>query len=336
MSVRVALIGCGVMGADHARILAEDVSGAVLQVICDADQERARQVAEHCDTKDLSDDAEGAIFRKDVDAVMIASPDDTHVPLILAALSAGKPVLCEKPLSQDSMECLRVVEAETGLGRRLVTVGYMRRFDLPYARMKLALEDGSLGRAVMMHNFHRNVHAPPSFTGQMAITNSAPHEFDVVRFVLGTEFSAVSVFQAKCGVSGPTGAPVVMILETDEGQLVTVEVNVNAVYGYDVRAELVGEKGSMSMNVPSPVALNRDLTSLERFPADWRPRFHEAYRLQNKDWINSVLTGSPSKIGASAWDGYCASAVAEASVQSLSENRKIKIRLAEMPKLYRI
>lgn len=335
MSVRVALVGCGVMGSDHASILAEDVSGAVLQVVCDADRELAGRVADSCGARDASADAEGVISRRDVDAVMIASPDETHVPLILAALAVGKPVLCEKPLSQDSAEGLRVLDAEVKLGRRLVHIGYMRRFDPPYTRMKEALEDGSLGPAVMMHNFHRNVQAPPSFTGQMAITNSAPHEFDVVRFVLGTEFSTVSAFQAGSGASDLMGGPVVMVLETGAGQLVTIEVNVNAVFGYEVRAELVGETGSMVMNVPTPVRLNRDLASLESIPADWRPRFHEAYRLQNKDWIRSIVSGSPSGIGASAWDGYCASAVAEASVQALTEGRKVRIQLAERPELYR-
>src|SRR5262249_58842560 len=87
-----------------------------------------------------------------IDAVLIASPDATHGALAVACIEAGKPVLCEKPLAPTAAECLKVVAAEVKAGRRLVQVGFMRRFDPSYAAMKAALADGSLGRAVMMHN----------------------------------------------------------------------------------------------------------------------------------------------------------------------------------------
>lgn len=89
MSIRLGIIGAGVMGADHARIVAEDLSGAVLQVICDADEARANDIAERHGAVDVATDPEA----------VIACPDDTHAPLTLAAIEAGKPVLCEKPLS---------------------------------------------------------------------------------------------------------------------------------------------------------------------------------------------------------------------------------------------
>jgi hypothetical protein len=112
MSVRVAVIGAGLMGADHARIVADDLPGATLQVVCDMDGARAKSVADACGALDVSSDAEGTIARDDVDAVIVASPDFTHTPLSLACIGAGKPVLCEKPLSQSSSECLSVIDAE--------------------------------------------------------------------------------------------------------------------------------------------------------------------------------------------------------------------------------
>ena len=99
MTVRVALIGAGIMGADHGRILAEEVPGARVQVVVDADVGRARAVAEACGAQDAGGDGVGAIGRGDVDAVLVASPDGTHAELTLAAVAAGKPVLCEKPLA---------------------------------------------------------------------------------------------------------------------------------------------------------------------------------------------------------------------------------------------
>lgn len=335
MSVRIAIIGAGIMGADHARIVAEDLPGASLQVVCDASQERARKVADEHGAGDVSTDPLATINRDDVDAVLIASPDETHAPLSLAAIDAGKPVLCEKPLSQSSQECLRVIEAEVSRGRQFVQLGFMRRFDPSYRDMKAALDDGSLGAAIMMHNFHRNVKAPANFTGQMAITNSAPHEFDVARFVLGADYNAVSVFQPACIDASKTGAPVFMVLETDKGQLVNIEINNNAAYGYDVRGELVGEKGSILLNGPIHSRHNSRLKAYECYAPDWRPRFAEAYRLQNKAFLTFVRTGVFPAIASDAWDGYCAALVAEAGVEALQKGARITIPQAAKPSLYK-
>jgi myo-inositol 2-dehydrogenase/D-chiro-inositol 1-dehydrogenase len=335
MTVRIAVIGAGIMGADHARIVAGDLPGAILQVVCDPSQERARNVAAECGAADVASDPLATIARSDVDAVLIASPDETHATLALAAIEAGKPVLCEKPLAPSSADCMRIVLAETKGGRRLVQVGFMRRFDPAYREMKALLREGALGRAVMMHNFHRNVSAPANFTGLMAITNSAPHEFDVARFVLDTDYSSISAFQPGGVDASRAGAPVFMVLETSGGQLVNIEINNNAAYGYDVRGELVGEKGSVFLNAPVHARINMELKSLERYAADWRPRFAEAYRLQNKAWLKSVETGVPSPIAANAWDGYAASLVAEAGVRALSEGRKVAVERADKPAFYR-
>ncbi|MER8550850.1 Gfo/Idh/MocA family oxidoreductase [Mesorhizobium sp. M0976] len=334
MSIRIAIIGAGIMGADHARIVAEDLPGANLQVVCDASPERAQKVARDCGATDVATDPVETIQRSDVDAVLIASPDETHAPLSLAAIEAGKPVLCEKPLSQSSKECLDVIDAEISRGRQFVQLGFMRRFDPSYRDMKASLDDGSLGRAIMMHNFHRNVEAPANFTGQMAITNSAPHEFDIARFILGADHTAISVFQPGGVDASTTGAPVFMVLETDNGQLVNVEINNNAAYGYDVRGELVGEKGSIFLNVSAPTRQNGALMVYERYAPDWRPRFAEAYRLQNKAFLHFVRTGKFPAVASDAWDGYCTARVAEAGVEALQKGQRITIARAEKPALY--
>jgi myo-inositol 2-dehydrogenase / D-chiro-inositol 1-dehydrogenase len=333
MSIRVAVIGAGVMGRDHARIFAEDLSGAVLQVVCDADAERARQVAEACGAADVATDPRGVIVRSDVDAVLIASPDHTHAPLAQECIAAGKPVLCEKPLSQSSQECLRVLDAEIRAGRRLVQLGFMRRFDQSYAEMKAALTDGSIGRALMMHNFHRNVETPAAdFTADMAITNSAPHEFDVARFVLETEYAAVSAFQPKR--SGSLVAPVLLVLETRDAQVVTIEINNNAAYGYDVRGELVGETGAVSTSAPSYSRRDSALSQRTAYAPDWRPRYAEAYRRQNKAFLQFVRTGAFPEIASDCWDGYCAAVAAEAGVRALRESRKVAVEMVERPNFY--
>lgn len=334
MTIKIAVIGAGLMGADHARLIAEDIPGATLQVVCDASMERARKVADDYGAAHTLTDPLQTIARDDVDAILIASPDETHAPLSLAAIEAGKPVLCEKPLSQNSEECLSVIRAEVSKGRQYIQLGFMRRYDPSYRAMKAALTRGDLGEAVMMHNFHRNVEAPSNFTGQMAITNSAPHEFDVARFVLDADYTAISVFQPTGLDASRTGAPVFMVVENDRGQLVNIEVNNNAAYGYDVRGELVGRKGSVSLNAPVHAIYNTDLMAVERYAPDWRPRFAEAYRAQNKAFVEFAKTGKFPESAANSWDGYCAAIVAEAGVQALMKRERTVISMAAPPALY--
>jgi myo-inositol 2-dehydrogenase / D-chiro-inositol 1-dehydrogenase len=332
MTIRVGLIGAGIMGADHAKILSQQIPGVTLQFVCDADLARAKTVADASGAKHVTTDPHKVISDTSVDAVLIASPDHTHAPLSKLSVELGKPVLCEKPLSQVSRECLDVIAAEVKAGKRLVQIGFMRRFDASYVEMKQALTNGAIGPALMMHNFHRNVSAPSNFTGQMAITNSAPHEFDIARFVLDTDYESISVFRPEFRGSGKTVAPVFMVLKTVAGQLVNVEINNNAAYGYDVRGELVGEKGSVFLRSPIASELHVNLQTITAYAEDWRPRFAEAYRLQNSAWLKSIETGKP--VGASAWDGYAATLVAEAGVQSLESSAPVKVSPVAKPELY--
>lgn len=332
MTIRLAIIGAGIMGSDHARIFCEDIPGAEVRVICDDSPDRADALATAVGAKVMTD-PRAAIQRSDIDAVVIASPDFTHAPLSLACIEARKPVLCEKPLSQSSAECHRVIEAEMASGRRWVQLGFMRRYDRAYAQMKSALTQGRIGRALMMHNFHRNVETPAAdFTGAMAITNSAPHEFDVVRFVLDTEYAAVTAFQPKR--SDALVAPVVMMLETVDGQLVTIEINNNAAYGYDVRGELVGEAGSVQMVSPAQTLLDAALAQSAAYDADWRARYAEAYRQQNKDFLRFVTNGDFPAIASDCWDGLAAAQVAEAGVRALKEGQRIAIPATPRPAFY--
>jgi myo-inositol 2-dehydrogenase/D-chiro-inositol 1-dehydrogenase len=225
------------------------------------------------------------------------------------------------------------MQAEEAAGAKFIMLGFMRRFDQSYVEMKRAMKDGALGRALMMHNFHRNVATPAAdFTGAMAITNSAPHEFDVVRHVLGTEYVSISAFQPRR--SDALVAPVYMVLETADGQLVNIEINNNATYGYDVRAELIGEKATIAMNPVNYTRVDRELGQSTSYEADWRGRYAEAYRRQNRAFLRFVETGVFPDIASSSWDGYCAAIVAEAGVRALDEGRKVPVEMITKPEFY--
>jgi myo-inositol 2-dehydrogenase / D-chiro-inositol 1-dehydrogenase len=330
VTLRLGLIGAGIMGADHARIFAEEVPGTSLQVVCDANAARSREVADATGATNVASDPLAVINDKSVDAVVIAAPDQFHAALTLACIAAGKPVLCEKPLSQDVSECLAVLDAEEKRGKRLVQIGFMRRFDPSYAEIKSMLTRGDLGKPLMFHCFHRNVSPAYDFRPEMAICNSAPHEFDVARWMLDSDYKSISVFRPP---SGGETAPVFMVLETLGGHLVNIEVNISATYGYDVRGELVAEKGTAFLRAPVHTDVNLGLKQINTYPADWRPRFVDAYRQQNRAWVKSINTGQPN-IGASAWDGYCSTAVAEAGVVALNTGRTVAVSQISKPKFY--
>jgi myo-inositol 2-dehydrogenase / D-chiro-inositol 1-dehydrogenase len=323
MTLAVGVIGLGVMGSEHLRILREETAGVRVTAICDADSERAGQLAQGAL---VFADPMALIASDKVEVVVIASPDATHSDLALACLAAGKPALCEKPLATSAAEALRVVDAEVALGRRLLQIGYMRRFDPAYVEMKRVAGDGGIGTPVLLHNVHRNAAAPDWFTGTMAVTNSFVHEIDISRWLLGSDLVSAIVHEA------PGGDPLLITMETDKGEIVSTEVFMNAHYGYHVHAQLVGRTGTVQMAQPSVTVTNSGLHHGHSWPENWVPRFRDAYRLQMNAWVRYVATGSPA--GASAWDGYVATAVAEQVVTTLQTAMKATLFLGARPALY--
>jgi myo-inositol 2-dehydrogenase / D-chiro-inositol 1-dehydrogenase len=323
MTLAVGVIGLGVMGAEHLRLLREETAGVRVTAICDAVSERAGQLAQGAV---VFADPIALIASDKVEAVVIASPDATHAGLALACLSAGKHALCEKPLATSAADALRVVDAEVALGRRLLQIGYMRRFDPAYVEMKRIADAGGIGSPVLLHNIHRNAAAPEWFTGPMAVTNSFVHEIDISRWLLGSDLVSAIVHEA------PGGDPLLITMETDKGEIVSTEVFMNAHYGYHVHAQLVGRTGTVQMAQPSVTVTNSGLHHGHEWPENWVPRFRDAYRVQMTAWVRSVATGSPA--GASAWDGYVATAVAEQVVTALQTGAKAKLFLGARPALY--
>lgn len=332
MSIGIGIIGAGVMGADHAITLSRAVGGAHVAAICDADTQRAERVAREARAQHTHSDGLALIADPDVGAVLIASPDHTHADLVLACLKAGKPVLCEKPLSPGIPACLDIVAAEMALGRRLVQVGFMRRFDPGYVGMQAGLAAGRLGAALMLHCIHRNATLPGFFDTRMLITNAAVHEIDIARWLLGQEITAATVFRPGGG-AGDLLDRLFLVLETPQGVLVDVEVFMTAGYGYDVRAELVCEHGSLARRPADPVQVCHDGTESVVVAKDWRDHFGAAYQRQLQAWVQSLHAGKTPG-GASAWDGYAATAVAAACVDALDAGRRVEIKLEPRPAFY--
>ena len=250
MTVRVGVIGTGMIGQDHIRRITQVLTGGAVVAVNDVDAARAGQVAAGLSSAVVHATAEDLIGDANVDAVLVASWGAAHEEQVVAAIEAGKPVFCEKPLAPASDACLRIMDAEMAAGRRCVQVGFMRRYDAGYQAMKATLDDGSIGAPLLMHCAHRNPSVPPyGFTTEMIISDSAVHEIDLVRWLFGEEIVAASVLVPRRSGQAPAGLqdPLILMLEMASGVLVDDELFVNARYGYDVRGEVVCETGTVAL-----------------------------------------------------------------------------------------
>jgi myo-inositol 2-dehydrogenase/D-chiro-inositol 1-dehydrogenase len=315
-ALRVGVIGTGIMGTDHAIILDRFVSGAVVTRVTDVDAGRAAALTAKLSGATVSPDALTLIGDPGVDAVVIASSDETHAELAIAAVRAAKPVLCEKPLAPTLQQAADVAWTADREGAELLSLGLMRRFDPAHVELKAALAAGVCGTPLLVHCVSRGVTSSPGATSESSVTGSAVHEFDTVPWLLGAPVVEVAWQAPRCSgdVQGLQD-PQLILLRTADGVLSTVEVFLNARYGYDIRCEVVGEHGALSLSDHARVVRNEGGRRSSGYPADWRPRFADAYRLELQAWVDAVVAGTRPPL-ATARDGLVAAAVSDAVIRS--------------------
>ena len=336
MTVRVGIVGIGTIGLEHVRRLDRRVSGAEVVGLADVDVARAESVAEDVPGARVFQTGGDLIRDNAVDAVVVASWGPSHEELVLAAIEQGKPVFCEKPLAPTVDACQRILDAEQAHGRRLVQVGFMRRYDAGYRAMKRAVDDETIGAPLMVHCAHRNASTPArGFTSDMLITDAAIHEIDLVRWLLSQEIAAVNGVltpRRPSRVDPDLQDPQILILEMADGAIVDVEIFVNCSYGYDIRCEVVGERGTVELGDGYGAIVRGGGLKSTRVPPDWRERFMAAYDVELQDWIDGVAAGEPR--GPSAWDGFQATVVAECGLEAMRTRRRVLVPAADRPRFY--
>lgn len=332
--LRIAVVGAGIMGADHVSRITERIVGARVASVVEPDAGRADSAIALAPGAVHFSNIEASLEAGGIDAVLIATPGQFHEHAVIRALAAGLPILCEKPLTPDPESSLRVLEAEQKAGRKLIQVGFMRRFDREYMQLRALIASGERGGLLALRCVHRNPDVPDSYTNTMLITDSVVHEIDVVRYLTDSPITGVDVKYAKRNSLSPERLhePILVLLETEDGVLADVEMNVSAQFGYQVKTEAVFEKGVAEIGRTAGMTLWSEGRYGGAEHMSYTTRFAEAYDTQIQHWVNAAKRGEID--GPSAWDGYLAAAACKAGVEALETGGRVVIDYVQRPAFY--
>lgn len=335
MTLNIGVIGTGAIGRDHIRRCSKVLQGGRIVAVNDINRDSATKVVSELKLDaQVYDNGHDLIRATDVQAVLVTSWGPSHEEFVLAAIAAGKPVFCEKPLAVTAQGCKNIVEAEAKRGKRLVQVGFMRPYDRGYRALKQVLTSGQIGEPLMLHCAHRNPTVGEAYTTDMAITDTLIHEIDVLRWLLDDDYVSVQVvFPRKSSKTySHLKDPQIVLLETAKGTRIDVEIFVNCQYGYDIQCEIVGESGIARLPEPSSVQMRSAAKLSTEILTDWKERFIDAYDVELQAFINDVQTGKLT--GPSAWDGYAAAVAADACIAAQLSGEIVPIRLPARPDFY--
>jgi predicted dehydrogenase len=329
----LGVLGVGEMGRRHAENLRRLVPEARLLAVADVAPDRAREAASELEIEQSYRSLEEMLACKDLKAVVIATPDKFHAQAIRVAAAAGKDILCEKPLALNLADAHAALDAVAKAGVRL-QIGFMRRYDPAYEVAMKRVEGGEIGEPVVFKSVGRDKDVPPiaayqSNVNGMLFYNNTIHDFDVARWLMRDEvvethaYTTVAI-RPEVAQYGDVVASVVN-LKYEHGAIGNVESYVQALYGYDVRTEIVGSKGSVFIG------------SLEKTPATFLSanggtqiladhflsRFADAYLAEVRDFVHNVLLDRPPLV--SGEDGLRALAIAVAAENSHLQRRPCQV-----------
>ena len=329
MTIRFALLGAGRIGKVHAKAVTSNPA-AKLVAVADAMDKAAQDIATQygCEVRTI----DAIATAKDIDAVVICTPTDTHADLIEQFSKAGKAIFCEKPIDlsvKRVQECLKVVAAN----KTILMVGFNRRFDPHFMAARAAIDAGEIGTVEMVTIVSRDPGAPPIDYVKRSggiFRDMTIHDFDMARFLLGEEIATVSA-QASVLVDKAIGEAgdydsVSVMLQTATGKHATISNSRRATYGYDQRIEAHGSKGSVAAENQRAVSIEvANAKGYTRPPLYdfFMTRYTQAYANEIAAFIDAI--GGKAKASPSGQDGLIALALADAAVKSAKEGRVVKV-----------
>ena len=330
----IGVIGVGTMGKQHARNIRCLIPEAKLIAVADTDLQRAQQVASELEIEHFYNTVEALVERKDIQAVVIATPAKFHGSAIRVCAQAGKDIFCEKPFTLTVEEADQMLDDTSNAGVR-VQVGHVRRYDPPNVRAKQRIEAGEIGDPVIFKSLARDPSPPPvsymaSGVNGMFFQDSTVHEFDLGRWLMNDEiaeihaYGGVLVYPEMAQFNDIDSA--ILNLKFSRGTLGAVENYMQSGYGYDIRTEIVGSKGTiitgyLQHTAEMVLTANGARTDVvEHFLA----RFKDGYLDEMHDFVQTILADKDPKVD--AFDGRQSVAAAAAAERSYREGRPVAVQ----------
>lgn len=331
--IKVGILGAGRIGKLHAESIAYHISGAEIIAVSDPyiDTE-TEQFLKNLGVKYITKNYKEVIENKEIDAILICSPTPTHSQYSIEAAQAGKHIFCEKPVDLDVDRIKETIKAVEKAGVKF-QVGFNRRFDHNFLKVKSLVQDGKVGDIHIVRITSRDPSPPPAeyvkSSGGMFMDMTI-HDFDMARYLSGSEVEEVFVYGAvlvdpAIGKAGDIDTAVIN-LKFANGALGVIENSREAVYGYDQRVEVFGNKGcAAAFNDKPSSAILSTADGVESEKPLWffLERYMESFTEEKKQFFAAIKNNTEVPVG--AIDGLKPVLIAKAALKSLNEGRPVKI-----------
>jgi myo-inositol 2-dehydrogenase/D-chiro-inositol 1-dehydrogenase len=330
--LNVGIIGAGRIGKVHAETLAFRLPEARTLAIADVNREAAQAVAARCGIPIVSGSSDEILAHREIEAVLICSSTNTHADLIVEAAQAGKHIFCEKPIAHSVAEIDRALAAVVRAGVKL-QIGFNRRFDANFARVRQAVASGEIGVPRLMHIISRDPAPPPiayvRVSGGMFLDMTI-HDFDMARFLIGDEVEEIYtaggvMVDPEIGAAGDLDTAVI-VLRFRNGVIGTIDNSRQAAYGYDQRVEILGSKGSIATgnNYPNQAVVSTAQEVRKDLPLNFfMERYTESFANEIRAFVDAIREDRPTPVA--GIDGLVAVQMGIAARRSYDERRAVRM-----------
>lgn len=334
--VRVCIVGAGRTGQVHGANLAFRISMAEVAAIVDSNMEAARNLASLLGGVNCYESLTSAIKKEDFDAVFITTPTFTHHPLTIEAAEAGKHVFCEKPMALTLKEADEMISAARRNSVKL-QIGFMRRFDPEFRKAKSLIEEGAIGKPVLIKSVGRGPGLPPKWAldpktglGMVAEVNS--HDFDTLRWFMNDEFK--TIYADAAALLRPDVAEefpgfhdiVAVIARFQKGGFGIIDGGCPVNYAYDARVEVLGTEGLITLGEIQGTSLlicHKDQRITTEPFHSWRDRFREAYISEAESFLKAII--EDREVEVTGEDGRKALEATLAAIKSIRERKPVEL-----------
>ncbi|WP_440090326.1 Gfo/Idh/MocA family oxidoreductase [Pseudomonas fragariae (ex Marin et al. 2024)] len=331
-TIRLGLIGAGRMGSFHGLTAARHIPGASLTAIADPSHTQATRLASALGVQKVYTDPQQLLDDPDIDGVLIAAPARSHAELVIKAARAGKSVFCEKPMAITLDEADRAIAAAAD-AQVTLQVGFNRRFAKSFRTAHLDVAAGRIGTPQLLRSLTRDpaLNNPATSPQWVIFLETLIHDFDTLRY-LNPGAEAVEVFVMADALIAPEFKAngfldtAVVTVRFGNGAMAVAESNFQAVYGYDVRGEVFGSAGMLSMGSVNESDLLRYLATgvqadTQRMDTDL---LRDAYIAELNHFVDCMRSGE--KPLASGEDARAALAIARACIESFEQGKAVRVQ----------